>query len=173
MTREINLVTWLRRRPQPAKLRLDGKKIIAMGTGARKWSEARETLEALSWEQIEALNEDGDVIRVSGGDDEPAKPLPSEGKSREAELAALILEATDRGAQRHAEAMTLAFEKVCALAQTLSDRGTQLEQAWQALLVQRANELQAASPEGGDDAGRMVGSLLTLAAAQGKAKAGK
>ena len=63
---------------------------------------------------------------------------PLQTTSRESELAALILEATDRGARRHAEAYTLAFEKMTHIVTMSLERLGSLEVAWQQALNDRA-----------------------------------
>lgn len=166
----MNVRSWLRRVPQPSSLRCDGKKTIQVGQGKNKWRDAVQTLEALQPSLVEALNEDGAVIRVAHLNDDDDQgdakaPLPSEGQSEQAQLAALILEATDRGAQRHADAYALAFGKMTDLVGILANRLQGLEVAWQKTLEARAADLAAAAPADQAEAG-IAGLLASVVASQ-------
>lgn len=168
------LHSWLRRVPVPMALRLDGKKTVIVGTNPKqRWKETIQTLEQLDPEQIEALDADGHVLRVYtvpsngvAGEDgkEDGKPRAAS-THRDVELANIILEATDRGARRHAEAYSLAFEKLTYLVQILAERLSGLENAWQSTLNARAEELINAGTNGdGDNA--VMGAMLQLALAK-------
>lgn len=146
--------SWVRRRPQPAALLLDGKKKLLIEEGKHKWKNAIASLEELDPTRVEALDAEGNVIRVTqwGEEgDEPASDAKEEASgSRDIDLARIVLEATDRGAARHAEAYALAFDKMYGLVDVLAKRLTSLESAWQTTLEKRAEALEAASAtEGG------------------------
>lgn len=149
----MNLKSWLRRVPQPHSLRLDDKKTLRIGeNGKNKW---RDVLDAVALEQpskVEALDADGNVIRVTQladpedkGEEESDAKRP---KSELAELGALIGKAYADGAAAHAKAYELAFGENTKLVGLLAERLGGLEKAWQSTLEQRAAELGAAA--GGD-----------------------
>ena len=41
----MNLRSWLRRVPQPVKVRLDGKKVVRVGEGKNKWRDVLDVIE--------------------------------------------------------------------------------------------------------------------------------
>ena len=161
----MNLKSWLRRVPQPHSLRLDDKKVLRISEGKNKW---RDILDAVALEQpgkVEALDTDGNVIRVTQLADPDDKPGEEPGgpkpKSELAELGALIAGAYRAGAEQHAAAFQMAFTENTKLVQVLAERLGGLEKAWQSTLEQRAAELGANAGEGGID-GLMSGPLGPL-----------
>lgn len=146
----------------------DGRETeIRVGANARKWSDAAGAVMACDPVRVSALDEHGRVLR-SWTDDE--REAPDEGDAAGApgvldinKIAALVLEATDRGAQRHAEAFRLAYESQGMLIQLFADRLAKLEQAWQAALETRIE--QAGS---GDD--RIAEALIQRALGSGDAR---
>lgn len=138
-----NVRSWLRRSPHPARVMADGRE-IAIGDNRSKWSDAESTIAELGAQKLEALDSEGRLLRVCiVSDDEPqvaapALSTPLIATSRDSELAALILEATDRGARRHAEAYSLAFEKMTSIVTMSLERLGSLEVAWQQALNDRA-----------------------------------
>ena len=54
---------WLRRPPQPAKLRVDGRDVSIPST-AYKWAELAETIEGLGASRVEALGPNGEILRA-------------------------------------------------------------------------------------------------------------
>jgi len=183
----INLKSWLRRKPEPSCVRIDGKKTVMIGDGPARWREALQTFDALRPTLLEALNDAGAVLRVTRiepdededededtGGTAPTMPLPVAAPatasgtplSELTQLAALIMEAGDRGALRHAEAYSLAFAKQTEILQIVADRMTATETAWQTTLANQAERQQSiidSIPET-DAAGSAIGSLLQLAA---------
>lgn len=160
----MNLKSWLRRVPQPQKLRCDGKKTVLVGQGKNKWRDALITIEGLQPSLLEALDGDDAVIRATqlqGDDDDEggAKPVDAKDDDQLSRIARIVLEATDAGAKRHAEAYQLAFQENTKLVALLADRMSKLEGAWQTTLENRAAELAAGA--GGDEA---LGPLLTMLA---------
>lgn len=138
-----NVRSWLRRSPHPARILADGRE-IAIGDNRSKWSDAESTIAELGAQKLEALDAEGRLLRVCVVSDESDAPASVEPErtlqttSRESELAALILEATDRGARRHAEAYSLAFEKMTTIVTMSLERLGSLEVAWQQALNDRA-----------------------------------
>jgi hypothetical protein len=184
----INLKNWLRRKPEPSCVRIDGKKTVMIGEGPGRFREAVQTFDALRPTLLEALNDAGAVLRVTRiepedededededtGGTAPTMPVAvaapaTVGGTPLAELtqlAALIMEAGDRGALRHAEAYSLAFAKQTEILQIVADRMTATETAWQTTLANQAERQQSiidSLPET-DAAGSAIGSLLQLAA---------
>lgn len=58
------LRSWLRRQPQPVKLRLDGDKVIDVPTGRGRWRELLATLGAFKPQKIEALDGESKLMRA-------------------------------------------------------------------------------------------------------------
>lgn len=139
----MNLKSWLRRVPQPHSLRLDDKKVLRISEGKNKW---RDILDAVALEQpvkVEALDTDGNVIRVTqlaDPEDKQDEAGAAKPKSELAELGALIAGAYKSGAEQHAAAFQLAFAENTKLVQVLAERLGGLEKAWQTTLEQRAAE---------------------------------
>lgn len=150
----MNLKSWLRRVPQPHTLRLDDKKVLRISEGKNKW---RDILDAVALEQpakVEALDEAGNVIRVTQLADPEDKASEEAGgarpKSELAELGALIAGAYRAGAEQHAAAFQLAFAENTKLVQVLAERLGGLEKAWQTTLEQRAAEYMQQGGGGGE-----------------------
>ncbi len=147
-----NVRSWLRRLPRPHALKADGQE-IAVGEGRSKWRDAENTIAELGAQKLEAFNAEGALLRIcmlepDGVPEEKEDPFKDvKLQSREAEIAKLVLEATDRGALRHAEAYTIAFDKMASLVQFAMERASGLEVAWQTMLNQRAAEVGGGDTE--------------------------
>lgn len=156
-----NVRSWLRRPPHPAKLMADDRE-IAIGEGRNKWRDAENAVLDLGATKLEAINAEGALLRVCLLEQEGAEPDKEDPfadvklQSREAEIAKLILEATDRGAQRHAEAYTVAFEKMASIVQFAMERASSLEVAWQHALNDRATQ------SGDDQEGAVAAGLVDM-----------
>jgi hypothetical protein len=167
---------WLSRLPHPARVNADGREVV-IGDGRKRFIEAADSILTIQPETIEAIDASGALLRVTAidysefvdGDPQAGaapsssssststpSPLPNLGepKSDAGELARLILEATDRGAQRHAEAWAAAFEatrqsqeRMAELVSVAFERMTALEVAWQNALNDRVRDVV----EGGED----------------------
>jgi len=168
----MQMHSWLRRIPVPSMLRLDGKRQIVIGAGKNKWKDCILNLEAMQPSLVEALDAEGNVLRATnlGGEGSEAvseEQAKSERKHTElAELAGVILEATDRGAKRHADAYELAFSKMTELVTILASRMSALEAAWQGAL----DTIAAQKSEGGGD-GDVGGALVQMIAGAAQAQA--
>lgn len=167
-----NIRSWLRRSPHPHKLMADDTE-IAIGDGRGKWRDAENTVAELGASKLQAFNADGALLRICmlEPEAEPEREDPFKDvklQSREAEIAKLILEATDRGALRHAEAYTIAFDKMASLVQFAMERASALEIAWQGALNQKMADADAS----GEDA--VTASLIGMMGdAQQRAPASK
>lgn len=127
----VNVGSWLRREPQPAKVRLDGKDVVKVGTNKNRWKDVVDVIEESQPTKIEALNEDGDVLRLTkldypdggagAGDAESSKK-----KSDLAEFASLLRQAQKDGI----DALKEAFDKQAELLRLVFDRWTGVEDAW-------------------------------------------
>jgi hypothetical protein len=157
-------------------MRFDGKKQVMISDNPKvRWREALNTIEALRPSMVELLDNEARVLRVTNisaadykrngldgeEDEEDERTVQLDPNDRDVKLAQLILEATDRGAVRHAEAYTFAFGKVTEFMQVLADRLTGLEGAWQDTLTQLAEAKGNAG--GSDDGADMVGNVVKLA----------
>lgn len=166
-----SLRRWLRRSPQPAKLRADGRD-VALATGANIWARTEETIAAMNPARLEALDSNGMVLRVMTLDGaEEEKEEEGAKKTTESELvllARIISDAHDKGASRHEEAYRIAFGEFSRLVQILAARLSGLESAWQKAMQQtaqaQADALIAQSQDGGGDpAGAAVIAMLAQA----------
>lgn len=154
------LHSWLRRVPMPHQIRCDAKKLVQVGTGKNRWRDVIISIEALAPSLIEAIDADGNVLRATAveaeEDDDDKKPQEEEKgdpkEHRDVAIARLVLEATDRGSLRNAEAYKLGFDKLASLVEMLLARTTALEGIWQRTLEQRAEQIQKqAAEDGGGD----------------------
>jgi len=98
---------------------------------------------------LEALDSQGNVTKVARlrEDDEARDENAGAGAAGVLDvnkLADLVLRATDRGAERHAEAYRLGFEAQSRLVVLLSDRLAKLESAWHRMIEQRIAEADQA-----------------------------
>ena len=160
----MNIKSWLRRVPHPVTLRLDDKKVLRISEGKNKW---RDIVDAIALEQpvkVEALDADGNVIRVTqlADPDAPAdEAAAAKPRSELAELGALIAGAYKAGAEQHAAAFQMTFAENTKLVQLLAERLGGLEKAWQTTLEQRAAEYMQRGGGEGDDS-LMTGPLGPL-----------
>ena len=172
----MNLKSWLRRAPPPAVIVLDGGKRLAIGEGPRRWQDAADTIESLGATRLEALSNDGTVLRATSleGDESPgelAAKAPAPGTSDLAIFARLLSEAYVTGATATKASYELAFTENTKLVALLASRLGALEVAWQKSMAGTAN-LQAALAQasaGGDGEGG-VGELLAMMMGGGGAK---
>jgi len=185
-----SLRRWLRRSPQPRKLRVDGRK-VDVADGGNCWAVTEETVLAMRPTRIEALDSNGTVLRAISldRDDEDAastdEPKPAAYEDQLTRLARIISDAHDAGAKRHEAAYAIAFSKFAELVQILSVRLGGLENAWQKAMSATAQaqaerliaeQLAAASGDGGDPVApailAMLGQAAAHASANGAAKNG-
>lgn len=178
----INLRAWLLRLPHPTSIRLDGKTKVVIGDGKSRWKDALEVIADAQAGKVEALNEAGDVLRVTrleyngdgnaAGSDaaEDGKKAPRGAITSDVliELARLLNEAHDAGAARAASAYQANLGFQTQMTQVLTDRLTGLENAWQETLEERAAELRAEIPPevSSDPAGSMLAHVVSMAAAK-------
>jgi hypothetical protein len=176
-----SLRRWLRRQPQPTRLRVDGRD-VAIATGANHWAVTEETLRSLNPSRIEAIGEAGVMLRAmsldrADADDETATPARSE--TELTTLARIIADAHDAGARRHAEAYQMAFSENTQLVTILATRLGHLESAWQEAMQAAAQaqadamaaDAEAAAAASGDPAGGAVAAMLAGAMGGGPAAA--
>lgn len=177
----INLRAWLLRLPHPTSIRLDGKTKVVIGDGKSRWKDALEVIADAQAGKVEALNESGDVLRVTrleypettASDDDEPKKAPRGTSSLDVgtviEIARLLNEAHEAGAARVGKAYQANLEFQTTMTQVLTDRLTGVENAWQETLEERAEQLRNAVPEGegtDDTAGRMIAHVVSMAAAK-------
>jgi hypothetical protein len=153
----MNVKSWLRRIPQPTKIRFDKKTLVNVGQGKNRWKDVFDAIITMQPNLVEALDSEGALIRATElASEEEAKEteeaLTTEKQSDLAQLGKLLLDAYKAGASAHAESYKLAFEENTKLVTVLSNRLGGLEQAWQQTLEQRANELTDTGNGGGGDA---------------------
>ncbi len=166
----INLKSWLRKKPVPVKLRFetdDGTKELLVETdGARRFANAANAILAMSPNgRLEALDANGVTLRLTEirAEEEPAeedatpsikdlmKGMGTEGNTMVSLLmlfSKLIAEAADKGAQRHAEAYSLAFDKQNELLTIVATRLVGMERAWQGALNKLGQAAQGDDGEG-------------------------
>lgn len=100
-----NLKSWLRRQPQPARIRYttaeDEERELELSSKARnRWSDAAEALEHVGAKCIEALDKDGKVLRVTKRDEDGETTSGADAvekqKAKETAALALVLDAQGR-----------------------------------------------------------------------------
>jgi hypothetical protein len=162
-----NLTAWLRRTPQPKKLKTDKGQEIVVGEGRSKWRDAIEVIQELECESVTALDEDGKILRVAhlgdeDGEPAAAAPAPSslEGDDRDARLARIIVDACDRAAMRHEHAYSMAFDRLYGLVDVLSRRLVGAEKALDQATVDAFKKAQEAA--GGNEEISLEGILKML-----------
>lgn len=167
--RGSRLHSWLRRSPMPAAVRCDAKKTIAVGTNSKtRWRDVMISIDAVGANLLEALDAEGNVLRAmvleDEDEDEHAKPTEEpkavNGEHRDVAIARLVLEATDRGALRNADAYKAGFDKLSHLVEMLLQRTTALEGIWQRTLENRAAELETQPEAEGGGLEAMLASVL-------------
>jgi hypothetical protein len=170
--KNVNLHAWMRRSPEPAKLRLDGKTIVPIGDTKTKWRDAVEVCESREPSLIEAMGADDSVLRVTQRHYEGVDPaVDAERKARVdrgselAQLGQLIAEAADRAAERHEMAYRFGFETLAALVESVVQRNNAVESAFLAL---QSRVAQSSGDGDGDPAQAAVVNMFTKAMANDK-----
>ena len=159
---------FLRKKPKPATIVIDGADRVACASGGRWIAAVRDVLDSRDWTRIEALDADGAVLRgidavvdTDTPDVEPATVALD--SSQIVQIATLLERAADRGAARHAEAYAVAFDRYGDLVQMLAERLTGVENAWNRAMSERANLLAdapAKTPNEDNTLGSMVAGLV-------------
>lgn len=168
----MNLRSWLRREPQPVRVIADTR-TIQVPAGPRKWAELEETIVSIGATKVEAIGADGSLLRVVNLETEESSSgggaigRGTSGLSEMAQLATIIAEASDRAAQRHADAYRLAFEENTKLVGLLAERLGSLESSWMRTLDQLAEARQ----QGQSDNGEIQALIATALAGQAAAAA--
>lgn len=157
-----SLRSFLKQTPVPVLLVCgyaeDEDKRVKLGESRSKFRDAE--LSCKGAIRVEALDADGNTLRVWESDEAPAEQAaavvkhagaqPNEQLNMLTAIARLLTEASDAAATRHAEAYRLAYEQQALLVNVMSTRLVQLENAWQQSLMVRAEELEddaASQPE--------------------------
>lgn len=166
----MDLKRWFRREPHPAVILADGRKVV-VPSGPRKWAELEETISSLGASKLEALGQDGSLLRVTNLEVEESAPSSSvAAKSGEPEyvtIARIIADSNDRACARLGEAYTVAFAENTKLVGILADRLSALETAWVGTINQLAEERMAKAEEGEN---AMIGTVVAAMAAGEKGK---
>jgi hypothetical protein len=169
----VNLRSWLRRSPHPIAIAVDGRR-VPVPVGARRWAELEATIEAMGGSRLEALGQDGEVLRATELDAgelvdvDERSDASSRGASDLATFAALLSKAYEQGATATKSSYELAFSENTKLVGLLAQRLTALEVAWQKAMTQQAS-MQAAMAEQHDDGVvTMLAPLIANAAKGGK-----
>lgn len=164
-----SFTTWLKQKPTPHALRLDGERIVAISSRTNRWREAAKAVEVLGAQTVEALDASGAVIRVSEieGDwqDGPAPMQPPQKEAwppdPESRMAMIITAACDRAASRSEAAFRFAFEKYDSLVMVLAARLTGLEEAYAAEIHAQRQALEAERGASSEQASTaMMGQVL-------------
>lgn len=184
---DMKFVRWLRREPKPAKLELaDGKRLAfptVTSAGSKRVKELAEAIEALQSATCTAIDKDGTILRVYNFDvdvdEEDTAAAEKRETTRLADLARIILDATDRGAARHADAYAMAFERLNQVLDIAMQRLGSLENAWIQTITDTADqrvkyadaiisirEEMSVQGGGGDGLDGLVKSVLEGAAAK-------
>lgn len=167
----MNLRDWIRKRPQPTKLRVDGKD-VALVQGKNIWADALRTIEALKGTNLEAIAADGTVLRActldgtEDDDDDKGKPGASKVVSELAALAGIVATAYKDAFALAQTSMDNANAKLVEVAASATNRATALEAVWQQTLADRAKEVEEriASQKTGDDDEEIEGLVKAMVA---------
>jgi len=147
---------WLRRSPQPSRLRADGRDLAIPAT-PYKWAELAETIEGLGATRIEALGPDGQVLRalsleaatpeVDPAAAERAEQLAAGERAERAErdrvrdaaeIARVISDASDRAVMRHTETFGRVLERYEALVSLTVQRLAIMERGYHQAMIASA-----------------------------------
>ena len=177
----VALRDWLRRLPYPTNVQVGERTIKVPSDGKRRWADLVETIEAAAkgGDKLICLDDSGGVIRATiyeGEGDTTAGNATEEtrklaGETEIVQLARLLKEAGDGGADRYRDMFKIAFEAQNNMLATFAARLSSLESAWgtatneiakaNATIIQLAAERDAAQqgeePSLGD---QMIGGLL-------------
>jgi len=157
---------FLRKKPTPASVRTDAGDKVAIGADGAWVKNAREAIEGLAWERLEALSADGSILRSLASDVEQEQEQdlgPLESTETIVRLADLLERAADRAAARHESAYHMAFERYGQLVEVLANRLVGVEQAWSKAMVERARLLGVLAEQEGKTSGNddMMSSLVS------------
>lgn len=161
----MNVRSWLRRVPQPAKIRLDGKKVVRVGEGKNKWRDVVDVILTDHPHIVEALDSEGDVIRVTeleadgSESSQDARDEQSKGSTELAQIAAIIKESWLEAAKANQAQYEGIIAKYTELAQLVVNRNVQLETTVEKTWEEKAAEIASGN---GDLAGIMNGPLGVL-----------
>lgn len=161
---------WLQKHPVPKTIRGFGgdeeEREVELGTARSKWRDAEAAL-AGCW-KLEALSEKGAVLRVlelEAPPDESASSSSASSKMRDElllvrEVAKLLHEAHNAGAERHAQAHKQGFDALVNIVNVTTDRLAKLEKAYGSLLNSLARAANANDPD--DPEKQAMGLLQTI-----------
>lgn len=164
----LTLRQWLKIQPIPHKVRYErsdgSERTYKLNDSRSRMRDAENVLRGAV--VCEALNADDETLRmwecepegripdaVNGGVTNPMQMVT--------EISKLILEAGDRGAQRHAEAYQVAFEHQSRLLETVVNRLTALEEAYHDRVMAEGEPLPA---PGESENTKLVKHILEVAA---------
>lgn len=157
----MNVRAWLRKNPQPSRMRVDGKD-VALPDGKHRWAEAERTLATLQAQKVEALDANGVVLRAcdlaeDGEASDAEKEKPPNGMCPHCGMNLVFIArelrlASDESSARHEAGYRYAFDAISAMFTEQSRRLAGLETAWQKLV------LAAGAPSGDDES--VMGALL-------------
>jgi len=161
---------WLKTPPMPVAVRCDGKTVIRIPNHSSRWAETENSVSALGCGVIEALDDDGTVIRVfrmPDVEDRPSLQKEEWPSNDTAQIAQAITAACDRAASRHENAYRMAFDR---LSDMYNAQALRLEEAYRrvvrletALIKAQAYVVDDENPEGTADA-LMTGLMSAVAA---------
>lgn len=173
---------WLKETPQPAALRIDEneKKTIKVSKQRSCWSEAEKSVLAMDATLVEALDNQGNILRAFRLKDEsesqPDKPAQAETwpSTELAQMAQIFTAAADRAASRHENAYKMAFDRVASMLDAMvarHDEAVQRAAASEARLERERRqwlerELRDAGAPATDDEPSFNGLLGALISAQ-------
>ena len=163
----MNVRSWIRREPAPVQIRCDGTRIIAIGTGKRRWADAEDAVADIGAIKLEALDEKGNLLRTCtlDGDGQADGQQADGDKPKRVETVGEIVAVVG---SIYREAYSQAFaasgatiESLTAMNANLSAQLAGTQTAFLSAINTLAEE-RMASAEG--DAGGMVGQIMGAAA---------
>lgn len=162
----MNIKSWLRKSPAAAMVRCDGQRSVRIGEGGRKWAEAEEAILEICPTKIEALDAQGNVLRVCTLDLEKNEIAEKNSKTEESKdaFADLVEKVGGIYQQAYGQAYNHSSATIAHLKEMNATLSAQLAGAQTAFLTainQLAEERMAAAEA---ESGSMVPALMSTIA---------
>jgi hypothetical protein len=150
-----SIKNWLRRSPQPVRVRADGRDLAIPQTPS-KWADLAETLEGIGASQVEALDSEGRVLRalsLATVADAPDPEIVREEREQKAErsraaetaeITRVIIEGIDKATQRHSEMFNGVMNTMMGILRISTDRLATMERGYSAAMLSMAKAQQDA-----------------------------
>jgi hypothetical protein len=170
---QSTLRSWLKMQPVPFRVRAEyedgSERVFKLNDSRSRIRDAETMLQTAV--SAEALDAEGEVIRIWSAEPNASRAVSStwgDPMLMVTKVSALMVEAADRAAERHADAYQKAFDaqtalmsQVIALMQAQSTRLSELEEAYHERVM---NEGEPPAPEVTSESTQLVKNILEVAA---------